>query len=234
MVKFKRIAQFFLIILSLSCAPSKKLLIEPNLEIALTKIRLRNANIKNLTADGKITIESSEYSNSANFELELKKPDTLFIKVKTIFGINIGEIKIYGDRFNLNDRFNDRILYGNVRDYMKKFLGLDLSTPELISLLLASPEIDKIEKSELNDEGFTIYTREAEYERIVKFSPEFEVESYILSKNGFVIFEFRYSKYINLDGVTLPRVVRIYDDSGRALHLIFSEIKIKSVDEGKG
>jgi len=227
--KFKEVTLIFLAILLSSCAPTKKIMIEPSVEIALTKIRSRNENLKSLTANGKITIELQEYSNSANFELEIKRPDTLFMKVKTIFGINIGEIKVYGDGFELNDRFNDRMLYGNVGDYMKRFVGLNISTQELINILLAIPGVGEIE----NSEGFVIYTREGEYEKIFKFNDELELESYILSKNGFVLFEVRYSKFIALDGVTLPKVVKIYDDSGRALHLTFSEIKLIRVNERK-
>jgi hypothetical protein len=227
--KFKKVTPIFLAILLSSCAPTKKIMIEPSVEIALTKIRSRNENLKSLTANGKITIELQEYSNSANFELEIKRPDTLFMKVKTIFGINIGEIKVYGDGFELNDRFNDRMLYGNVGDYMKRFVGLNISTRELINILLATPGVGEIE----NSEGFVIYTREGEYEKIFKFNDELELESYILSKNGFVLFEVRYSKFIGLDGVTLPKVVKIYDDSGRAFHLTFSEIKLIRVNERK-
>jgi outer membrane biogenesis lipoprotein LolB len=155
--KFKEVTLIFLAILLSSCAPTKKIMIEPSVEIALTKIRSRNENLKSLTANGKITIELQEYSNSANFELEIKRPDTLFMKVKTIFGINIGEIKVYGDGFELNDRFNDRMLYGNVGDYMKRFVGLNISTQELINILLATPNVGEIE----NSEGFVIYTRRA-------------------------------------------------------------------------
>ncbi len=222
MAKFKKVALISLAILLSSCVPAKKMIIEPKIEIALMKIRSRNTNIKNLTAGGKITIELQEYSNSANFELEIKRPDTLYMKVKTIFGINIGEIKVYGDRFELNDRFNDRKLHGSVGDYMKRFVGLNLSTRELVNLFLACPDVGEIE----NSEGFIIYTRDGEYEKIFKFNDELELESYILSKNGFVLFEVRYSKFIELGGVTLPRVVKIYDDSGRALQLAFSEMKI--------
>ncbi|CUU05629.1 protein of unknown function (DUF4292) [Candidatus Thermokryptus mobilis] len=229
MAKFKKVTLILLAVLLSSCAPTKKVMIEPSVEIALTKIRSRNEGIKNLTAAGKITIELQEHSNSANFELEIKRPDTLFMKVKTIFGINIGEIKVYGDGFELNDRFNDRMLYGNVGDYMKRFVGLNLSTGELVNLFLACPNVGEIE----NSEDFIIYTREDEYEKIFKFNDELELESYILSKDGFVLFEVRYSKFIDLGGVTLPRVVKIYDDSGRALHLTFSEIKLIRVNERK-
>lgn len=215
------------LIFLLSCAPSKKVLTDLNFDYAISKINHRKIYIKTISAKGSITIDSPELSNSANIRVNFKKPDTLFVRIEAIFGISFGEVKIYGNRFELVDRFNDRVISGNVNDYLKRHLAFEITFEEIIDILLASPQIGEVENFETTDDGFLIHTRKNDKIMILKVDHEGELRNFaFMDDGGYKIFEVEYSKYEKFDDVTLPRVVKIYDEFRRAIYLNFSEIKV--------
>ncbi len=226
MGKYK-ISSILTLIFLLSCAPSKKVFTDLNLDYAISKINHRKIYIKTISAKGSITIDSPEFSNSANIKVNFKNPDTLLVRIEAIFGISFGEVKIYGDRFELVDRFNDRVISGNVNDYLKRHLAFEITFDEIIDILLASPKIGEIENFEPTDEGFLIHARENDKVMILKIDYEGELKNLaFMYESGYKVFEVEYSKYEKFGEVTLPRVVKIYDEFSRAIYLNFSEIKV--------
>lgn len=212
----------------ISCAPSKKLLTYKDAEIYFERIKARDSFIKSLTAVGNITIDSPEFSNSANLKVNLKRPDTLTLKVETIFGINVGEVQIYADSFKLIDRFNDRVLQGRASEYLKRYLGIDLTIDELVDILIGCPKIGEIESQSFENYEFFVFEKRKGGDVVLKFNSDLELESYSFSKSGVKIFEVIYSKYFRVKYITLPRVVKIYDGFGRGIYLSFSEINVNS------
>ncbi|CUT02349.1 hypothetical protein JGI17_11463 [Candidatus Kryptonium thompsonii] len=52
----------------------------------------------------------------------------------------------------------------------------------------------------------------------------------LFPRGGDKFFEVRYSRYVKVGEITLPKVIRIYDRHGRGIYLNFSEIKVNSWD----
>lgn len=225
MVKYKILLLIPLLLLT-SCAPSKKTLTDLNLELILSKISFRNQYVKTINASGSITFDSPEFSNSANLKVNLKRPDSLMLKVETIFGIGLGEVKIFRDSFQVVDKFNNRTMQGKVDALIQRYLGLKIGLDEIVDILIASPRIDEIELQNLDDGEVTVRARRNGGEAILKFNSDFELESYKLIKDGSELFEVRYSRYSKFGETTLPKVVRIFDNRGQGVYLSFSEIKV--------
>ncbi|MFN3135445.1 MAG: DUF4292 domain-containing protein [Candidatus Kryptonium sp.] len=226
MVKYKLLSLISTVLLLISCAPSKKVLTDLNFETALGKINFRDRYVKLITAKGNITIDSPEFSNSASLRVNLKRPDTLILKFETIFGINLGEVKVYGDSFELVDRFNDRTLSGRVSEYLRRYFEFNLNFDEIIDILIASPRVGNAKVYNFEDYGFSIYDRRGDEEIALNFNSDLELESCVLSKAGAKFFEVRYSRYVKVGETTLPKFIRIYDKHGRGIYLNFSEIKV--------
>lgn len=225
MLKYKILLLVPLLLL-ISCAPSKKVLTDFNLEFALSKISFRSQYIQTINASGSITFDSPEFSNSANLKVNLKRPDSLMLKVETIFGIGLGEAKIFRDSFQVVDNFSNRIIQGKVDALVQRYLGLKMGLDEIVDILIASPRIDRIEMQNFDNGELIIRAIRNSDEVILKFNSDFELESYKLIKDGNELFEVRYSKYAKFGETTLPRVVRIWDNRGRGIYLSFSEIKV--------
>lgn len=228
MVRCKFPILLILGIFLISCAPSKKMLTYKDSKIYFEKIKARDNFVKSLTATGNITVDSPEFSNSAKLKVNLRRPDTLMLKIETIFGIDLGEVQIYADNFKLIDRFNDRVLQGKVSEYLQKYLGIDLTIDELVDILIACPRVGEVESQSFEDYEFLVFEKKEGRDVILKFNSDLELESYAFFKSGVKVFEVIYLKYAKVKDITFPRVVRIYDGSGRGIYLNFSEININS------
>ncbi len=229
MDKYKFLLIHAIVLFLISCAPSKKVLTDLNFDYFISKINHRKDYIKTISAKGNITVDSPEFSNSANLRVNFKKPDTLFIRIEAIFGISFGEIKIYGDKFELIDRFNDRVINGNVNEYIRRYLSFEITFDEIIDILLASPRIGEVEDFEATDDGFLVNAREKNKLMVLKFDYEGELRDLTFAyDDGYKIFEVEYSRYDKFGEITLPRVVKIYDEFRRGVYLNFSEIKVNN------
>jgi len=213
-----------------SCAPSKKATVNLNAEFMLSKVAFRSQYIKTIDAGGNITVESPEFSNSANLKVQLRMPDTLSFKIEAIFGIGLGEGKIYGDSFEVIDKFNGRSLRGKVENYIQRYLGFKISFDEVVGILIASPRVDKFEMLNFDEDGPVIRMRKNYGDVILKFNSDLELESYTLVRDGEEIFKVRYSRYAKFGETTLPRLIRIWDRTGRGVYLSFSDIKVNGAN----
>lgn len=84
-----------------SCAPSKSLssLQLLSAEDILHRVEERNRSITSLEAEGTLTIETPENSGSASFELQWKRPDSLWMEFTGPFGISLGRLQLSRERF---------------------------------------------------------------------------------------------------------------------------------------
>ncbi len=226
MVRYKILVFIILAAFIISCAPSKKIVTDLSFETALRRINFRDQYVKAITAKGNVTIDAPDFSNSAKLQAILKRPDTLKLKLETIFGIGLGEVEVYGDSFKVVDRFNDRVLSGKVDEYLRRYLGLNLGFKEVVNVLIATPKVENTRIYNSEDYVFSIHERRGSDEIILSFNPELELESYTFFKAGVKVFEVRYSKYVKVGETTLPRVIKIYDGEGRGIYFNFSKIEI--------
>ncbi|MCS7229282.1 MAG: DUF4292 domain-containing protein [Candidatus Kryptonium sp.] len=227
MGKYKAVLLVILAIIFISCAPTRKATVDYNIETYLERISVRDKFVRTLNANGSVTLDSPELSGTAKIEVNLVRPDILTLKVETIFGIDLGEAHVYCDNFEIFDRFNDLKIQGKVSNYIKKYLGVDFACDELIDILIGCPRIQEFEVQNFSaNELIMVSKREGKSDVVLKFNPEFELESYVLFRDGVKIFEVRYSRYKKFGEITLPRLIKIYDEFGRGIYLSFSEVEL--------
>lgn len=130
----------YLILFSLamiySCAPTKEttgnFLTSSDFEKYFKK---RYQNIKTVYASGNITIESPDFSNSANCKVKIIYPDTLFVELKGIFGISIATIFLANDKYVFYNQIDNKIIKGDISSLNENpYFDFDLSPREIIDL----------------------------------------------------------------------------------------------------
>lgn len=227
MGKYKIAVLVVLAVIFTSCAPTRKATVDHNIGIYLDRINMRDRFVRTLNANGSITLDSPELSGTAKIEVNLKRPDILTLKVETVFGIDLGEAHVHCDNFEVFDRFNDLKIQGRVSNYIKRYLGVDFTCDELIDILIGCPRIGEFELQNFNDNRLIMVSKNSKGSEVVlNFNQEFELESYALFKDGVKMFEVRYSRYTKFGEITLPRVIKIYDELGRGIYLSFSEVEV--------
>jgi len=98
---WKSIVAVLLVALWSSCAPTKKVYRERTMTVdeVLQRVQERNEQITTLKADGTITVESPEESNTGSFDLMLKKPDSMRVELTGPFGIHVGTLMLAREQF---------------------------------------------------------------------------------------------------------------------------------------
>ena len=92
---------FILIFLFESCVPSKPtedVELLPS-ERLINKLEANRRKIKNFEGIGVFEIESEQFNNSANFQIIMQKPDSIYFTVLGPFGIELAQALVTKDNY---------------------------------------------------------------------------------------------------------------------------------------
>ena len=78
-------------------------------------VRSAGSRLKSVTGRGSVTFESPENSGSAFFDLSLRKPDSLLVRLQGPFGISLGTLFLSRDTFLMYNSMENRLITGAPR-----------------------------------------------------------------------------------------------------------------------
>lgn len=114
----------FIMLLIYSCTSSDT---NSSIDITFTELRKRvNANaekLKSLDADGEISIDSPQLSNTGSITVSINKPDSVFTKLEGPFGIDVAYLLITRNNFVYYNVMDNKVIRG-------------LSTPENLGIIM--------------------------------------------------------------------------------------------------
>jgi hypothetical protein len=108
------IALMLLVLSSCAPRPTGVLLDTDRVSVAdvIGLVKASNSRLLSLTGRGNVTFESSEAAGSAYFTLALRKPDSLLVKLKGPFGIDLGFLFATRERFLVYNSFENKVVDG--------------------------------------------------------------------------------------------------------------------------
>ena len=118
-----------------SCSTSKETVEEKILpaDRLIKKLEANRRKMKTFRGTGILKIESQEFSGKGNFEVILKKPDSIKISVYGPFGIDLAHGLVTKQSFLFYDVINQVVYKGaNDRNVLKKIFKIDLSFEDLM------------------------------------------------------------------------------------------------------
>lgn len=93
----------------------------------ISRVNAMSASIKTYSALGSVSVETPQISQSAGFEISIKKPDSAFISVDGPFGITIGRVLYTTKAMKAYNALNNTLYEGNPEQGMQAlpfFAGL--------------------------------------------------------------------------------------------------------------
>ncbi|MCX7877876.1 MAG: DUF4292 domain-containing protein [Ignavibacteria bacterium] len=195
---------FLVISLTLiSCSATKPDENLPYITVAELKEKLNSAydKINSLEAYGSISFDSPEQSGSGSFELKIRKPDTLYIKIEGPFGISVANALITRNDFIYYNVQENTVIRGPSSELnIGAILKIKASFGQLINGLTGNFRLDGTENdtvfAKVENGNYIIENVIASgYEKFF-ISPELLFKRYeYRSSDNLSVLETDYSKY---------------------------------------
>jgi len=216
-----------------SCVPSKPtedIELLPS-ERLINKLEANRRKIKNFEGIGVFEIESDQYSNSANFQIIMQKPDSIYFSILGPFGIELAQALVTKENYIFYDALQNTAYRGQVNDdILKNIFKINLSFTDLLDAFIGSvnltPNLYKQpDNYSVDGEQYvlTYINKEDELKSVYRVDiRQLGITDYSLTSFDKTIdLEGKYSKFELIDNVAIPFNIEI---SNKVLN---QDVKIK-------
>lgn len=215
------IVLYVFIILIDGCVPSKPvedIELLPS-ERLINKLEANRRKIKNFEGIGVFEIESEQFNNSANFQIIMQKPDSIYFSVLGPFGIELAQALVTKDNYIFYDALQNTAYRGGVdADILKNIFKVNLSFTDLLDAFIGSVNLTSNlykQPSRYSVEGeqyvLTYIDNETELTSTYKVDiRQLGITNYKLkSRDEQIDLEGNYSKFELIENVAVPFNIEI-------------------------
>ncbi|MCI0707088.1 MAG: DUF4292 domain-containing protein, partial [Ignavibacteriae bacterium] len=99
------------------------------------RVRANIEHIRTLSGTGTISMESPEMAGSGSFEIALRKPDSLLLKIEGPFGIEVGSALVTRNEFLFYNSLQNELITGETNSAnLAKTLRINVTFDDLMNL----------------------------------------------------------------------------------------------------
>jgi outer membrane lipoprotein-sorting protein len=224
------------------CVPSKPVYEEKtaSFERLIRKIEVNKRRIKTFYGIGSLGVFSKEENLNGNFEVYIKRPDSLKIVIYGPFGIDLAQVLLTKDNFKFYDVMNNTLHTGKLNnDVLKKIIKMNISFSELYESLTGamsfSDRLSTVPAILNNSDGtleLTYIDSTANRKNIYKVnSADLTVNSYkVTNMQNKEILTGAYQNYKSYDEIAIPRnTVLEYKENKQKLTIEYRTIEVNKV-----
>lgn len=240
MQKFIPIVLLSAFILNFSCAPPKEIVRQPVTVDAVKPIDLVRRNNENGTdlrymkAVTTLNLESPKSANQFSAQLAIKFPDSIYIKIEGVLGIDGLKASLNRQTFVVYNIINRYVVQGMTSSSaIRKTFDYDIGFDEMVELLVGLPRLRESDLDNLvdftADESYYVLTFQTASEtRKIWIDPYAHCAISRIrhfDSNGTLVLEKEFSRFENIDGNFMPRYVRIVKPTEKDLLSIFFDAR---------
>lgn len=206
-----------------ACVPTKQIADERvySVDRLVKRLEGNRRKVKEFTATGNLNINSSSINARSNFEVSIKRPDSLKISFYGPFNIDLAHAVITSRDFIFYDVINNTAYRGNMKDgILKRIMKVDMSLNDIIDALTGSVNLtDKLrtepDKFEADDDFYKLtfldHSNKIENTYLVRNSDLAITESIIKDFSGKIILTGKFSKFKTIDELAIPQEINLDD-----------------------
>lgn len=204
-------------LIATSCVPSKPVQDDEKILPAdrlIKKLEANRRKIKTFEGSGILNIQTPQITAKANFEVVLKKPDSVKVSVYGPFGIELAHALVSKNDFIFYDVMRNSIYKGSAKqDVLKQIFKVDLTFDDLMDAFAGAVNLtDKLRNNpddyEINSNEYILSYKDedADKESVYKINTEdLAITNYKLVKlPEEILFEGSYSDFKNFENVFVP------------------------------
>ncbi len=196
---------------------------------------LSNHNrVKTLLGSGTISVETPEIAQNVAFELTLRKPDSVMVRIEGPFGIDLGLALLTRREFFFYNSMNNQILSGPTNPAnLARVLRIRMEFDDLLNLFsggtFLSGDIGQRAAFEIVDDEYVLtYDHELGSRRYWIDPRSFQiVQIQHLDQSGGILIEHTFGKFLTADGIVVPQLVRaLMRPERRRLSIAYSDLSV--------
>ncbi len=223
----KSIALFVLSVCSLlyveGCAPSKPVMQERTIspDRLIKRLEANRRKIKNFSGTGTISIKTNELDTKSNFQVEIKKPDSIKVSFFGPFGIDLASALLTQKDFLFYDAINNTVYKGKQKPgVMKEILKVNILFDDLIDLATGSINLtDKLQRepnsSESQDDLLKLTYADSLNDKTNSYliqNDEFEIRQFFQNNlKGKNLLDTKFSNFRKYDEIPIPSEINFND-----------------------
>jgi len=193
-----------------------------------------NRRVNSILGSGTISVETPEIAQSVSFDLTLRKPDSVMVKIEGPFGIDLGLALVTRDEFLFYNSMSNEVLTGPTNAAnLGRFLRVGLEFDDLLNFFSGGVFVreDRGRKASftIEDETYVLQFRNDSGARRYRIEPRtlqiIRIDH--LDVRGNVLLEQSFANFVSIEGVTLPQLVRVTArQERRRLSLAYSTLSV--------
>lgn len=171
--------------------------------------------LQSLSADGTIRIETPALSQSGDFQLALRKPDSVQITVEGPFGIRVAQAMITRSSFQAYSALENKLyVAATTPENLQKALRIDLAFDDILALFTGGRvlESDRRAPDAAGADGGDAYFLFKDGDRSRRYVVDPATlairKIQVLDRQGIMTFEQAFSDQIAVGDLTLPKTAR--------------------------
>ncbi|MDP2209777.1 MAG: DUF4292 domain-containing protein [Bacteroidota bacterium] len=194
----------------------------------------RVGGIKTFSGSGSLTIETPEFSNSANFKLNIKKPDSLRLELAGPFGISVGTLMMSRQNFVFFNGIENRSVKGKTdSNLLSSIINMPITFDEILNIFTGSYFYSATDyanaEMNTNEEYYLIRNNhESTSKEIWIDKKNLNVTKLLnIGKDRKIDLEATAKSYEKVSGIEVPNWVRIiFPKQKRSLTIAYDNIKV--------
>jgi hypothetical protein len=183
---------------------------------------------------GSISIQTPEIAQSGSFELLLKKPDSLLVRLEGPFGIDVGAALLSRQEFQFYDIFRNRVIVGeSTPANLERIFQMNISFDDLLALFAggaflrtddpARSAIERLEGSYLMTFTDTPIPRQYVIDPLTLAITNI----LFLRPDGTIAVEQRFDDFREVDGALVPFTLKVIQRGKRRMVSVhYSELHL--------
>ena len=195
---------------------------------------LSNHNrVLTLLGSGTISVETPEIAQNVSFELTLRKPDSVMVRIEGPFGIDLGLALLTRREFFFYNSVNNQLLSGPTNaENLARVLRIRMEFDDLLNLFsggtFLSGDIGPSAFEVIDDEYVLTYEDDRGSRRYWVDPRSYQiVQIQHLDQRGGVLVEQTFGKFLTIDGIVVPQLVRaLMRPERRRLSIAFSDLSV--------
>jgi len=222
----------------LGCASAPAVKIDANSTspaLIHNRVQANIERIRTLRGTGTLSMESPEMAGSGSFEIVLRKPDSMLLKLEGPFGIEVGSALVTRDGFLFYNSLQNQLITGSTNaENLRRTLRMSVTFDDLINLFSGAAFLaDDNEPDEFaaEDNQYVLTYRRADGTRKYWIDPTtlFIANVQHLDPDGKLVAEQRYTKYRTSADGAFPSSVRfIMNTQRRMLSVHYDTVELNA------